>query len=114
MLAGLACDPTRTIAPFVDLPRQISLAIPQYALLFSELFPLFGLRFQELTSDLFKFISGSDELTLDRVCLAVECLLHLAQAEPNRYAVPSLALVIQNSIFLIGCSSNASCLPRQA
>ena len=101
MLAGLTADPARPVSPFIYFNGKISLAIPQQALLFSERFSLLGCRFQKLAPYLVEFVSSRDKLALDRISFAVECLLHLAQAEPNCYALPSPGLAIQMSTLIV-------------
>ena len=113
MFAGLAPNGTRTVAPFVDFRRQISLAVTQDVLLLSERLTLIWFCVQKLTSKLVEFISSSNELTLDRVCLTVERLLYLTQAEADCYAVPSLAQFVQIIDLKVACSPILFCLPRR-
>ncbi len=112
MLAGLAADPTPTVPPFIYFPSKISLAIPQYALFFSERFSLLGRRLQELAPNLVEFIAYGNEFTLDRIRFTIECLLHLAQAESNRYALPSPIVAVQMRTLIVACPSKSFYSPR--
>lgn len=88
VLAGLAANGARAVSPFVDLRRQVALAIAQKALFTSERFYLCRTGFEELAADLIEFVACGDEFALNRIRLAVERLLHLAQAEPYHDALP--------------------------
>jgi hypothetical protein len=110
MLARLTADTPGTVAPLVYFGSQLPLAFTQYALLFSKRFSLLGCRLQKLTPDLVEFITSCDEFPLDRISLAVESLLHLAQANPYRYTLPSPEVMM--SILIVACLSKSFYSPR--
>ncbi len=112
MLAGLTPNPTRSVPPYVDLRRQIALTIAQEALLFPEWLPLFGTGFKELASDLVEFIAYGNKLALDRICLTIERLLYLSQAEPYHKTLPSPVFGAKKSFHKYACSSESFNSPR--